>query len=81
MTWNARITRTDGTNPTQEGATAEDYAACQSCVHGGHYPPKCQVQNIANQVGTLLTCVDTMPDGHMAGGDALLKCAGYEPKD
>lgn len=74
MTWSARITRPDGTNPTQEGATAPDYSACQSCSHIG----ACNITKVGNNVASILTSVDVGCDGHMAGGEALLKCSGYE---
>lgn len=90
MTWSARITRPDGTNPTQEGGTAPDYSACQSCKHGQYDHPTegqfhkqiqpCYLPKVASNVGSLLTSVDVGADGHMAGGEALLKCSGYEPK-
>lgn len=78
MTWSARITRPDGTTPTQEGATAPDYAACQSCKHN---TGACQVAKIAHNVGPILTSIDVGCDGHMASGEALLKCNGYQPKE
>lgn len=90
MTWSARITRPDGTNPTQEGATNPDYSACQTCKHGnalvetGHPWNKqinpCNISKVAHTIGPILTSVDIGADGHMAGGEALLKCSGYEPK-
>lgn len=91
MTWSARVTRQDGTNPTQEGATAPDYSACQSCKHGqcdhetGGQPwPKirpCFIANAAGSIGGILTSIDVGADGHMASGEALLKCNGYEAKE
>ena len=88
MTWSARITRADGTNPTQEGANGPDYQACQSCRHGqndfetGRQPwPKirpCNIPNVTSGLGSILTSVDIGSDGHMACGEAILKCNGYE---
>jgi len=88
MTWSARITRMDGTTPTQEGNTVPDYQACQSCLHclndhetGNPHLPKvtpCKLPSISSIVGSLLTSVDTGADGHMASGEAILKCNGYE---
>lgn len=79
MTWSAKITRPDGTNPTREGATAPDYTACQSCAH----TEGCHVSTVGQcVVGTALTCVDVnAKTGHRAYGEAILKCAGYEPKE
>lgn len=34
MTWNARVTSPDGTNPSQINSEVEDYHACQTCRHG-----------------------------------------------
>ena len=75
MTWSARITRPDGTNPVREGATAPDYAACQSCKH---VQGQCNIAKIAHTIAPVLTSVDVGNDGHMASGEALLKCNGYE---
>lgn len=89
MTWSARITRPDGTNPIQEGNTAPDCNACQSCRHnqpipvdGQHYKQinPCYLPKVASSVGNLLTSVDVDARGHMACGEALLKCGGYEAK-
>lgn len=92
MTWSAKVTRPDGTNPTQEGATAPDYNACQSCKHGQYdhetgsktgskLIQPCYLPKVANNIGSILTSVDVDAAGHMASGEALLKCNGYEPKD
>lgn len=78
MTWSARITRPDGTNPTMEGATAPDYAACQSCRYN---TGACNISKISHTIAPVLTSVDMGSDGHMASGEALLKCNGYEPKE
>jgi hypothetical protein len=77
MTWSARITRPDGTNPTKPGVLAPDYFACQSCQH----IEACQVAKIAHNVASILTSVDVGCDGHTASGEALLKCYGYEAKE
>lgn len=88
MTWSARITRPDGTNPIQEGATAPDYQACQSCQHGqydfetdGKKIQPCYLPKASSGIGNVLTSIDTGADGHMASGEALLKCNGYQPKE
>jgi hypothetical protein len=85
------MTRADGTNPVQEGQTAPDYHACQSCKHGQHdfatdgqfykQIQPCYLPKVANSIGNILTSVDVGADGHMASGEALLKCNGYEPKE
>ena len=89
MTWNAKVTRTDGTNPTAEGASEPDYLACNSCEHGqlsvnlpsGMKTSPCGIPKVFSIVGYLLTSVDVGIDGHLAPGEAVLKCAGYEPKE
>jgi len=90
MTWSARITRPDGMNPENERGV-EDYSACMSCKHGdalvetGHAWNKqinpCNVSKVAHTLAPIMTSVDIGADGHMAGGEALLRCSGYEPKE
>ncbi len=80
MTWSARVTRPDGSVP--EGL----YCACQACTHNQQNPAlpgqaswnPCNVSKMANNVGPILTSIDVGADGHMAGGEALLKCNGFE---
>ena len=38
-----------------------------------------EYSSIGNQLGGLLTSIDVGADGHMAGGNALLQCQGFEP--
>ena len=79
MTWSLRIAKQDGTIP------GEDYYACQTCKHNEVNPElpsraqmPCNIPKIASSVSTLLTNVDVGSDGHMAAGEAILKCHGYE---
>ena len=90
MTWSARITRPDGTTPitTHKESNVPDYQACQSCMHclnnhatGNPQRPTvtpCNLPKIASTIGSLLTSIDCGADGHMAGGEAILRCHGYE---
>ena len=85
MTWSARILKADGT------VDGNNHHACQTCKHGQHDHetgntttgnPRispCYLPKVANQVGSLMTCVDVGADGHMAGGVAELKSNGFEP--
>ena len=90
MTWSVRVTLPDGTTPTKEGAAAPDYSACMSCKHGQHdhrtdsdtgYAniQPCYIPKAVNGIGNVLTSIDVGANGHMASGEALLKCNGYEP--
>ncbi len=55
-----------------------DYTACLSCEHGGKvWPPPCFINRAVGAVGNLLTSIDTGADGHMASGQADLRCNGY----
>ena len=84
MTWSARVTMPDGTVP--EGT----WSACQACKHGQYdfVTPKkeltqivpCFVPKVAQNIGSLLTAVDVGADGHMASGNAELRCNGFEQK-
>lgn len=80
MTWSARITKVDGSVP--EGK----HNACEVCLHAQKnkaLPERvwrpCNIPSIGNQLGGLLTSIDVGADGHMAGGNALLQCQGFEP--
>ena len=66
MTWTANI--------SPEGIIGDDENKCGECKHVSG----CQIIKMVHQVGALLTVVDTCSDGHIAGGTAYLKCAGYE---
>jgi len=88
MTWSVRVTRPDGTVPTKEGSQYPDYHACQSCQHGqydyatggANFPTisPCYSPKATGGIGSVLTSIDTGADGHMACGEALLKCSEYE---
>ncbi len=83
MTWSARVLKADGTLP--EGK--DIYTACQACAHSqknAALPERaswcpCNVTKMAGNVGSMLTSIDIGADGHMAGGQADLKCYGFEP--
>lgn len=49
--------------------------ACSKCKH----VTCCYIVKAGPQLGSLLTSIDQGCDGHMAGGEAVLKCHGYEP--
>lgn len=74
MTWGTQIVKADGT------PSSTNYHVCADCKHGrpdlslGRAP--CLVS--AFQMGQLLTAVDVGRDGHMASGQAILMCNGYE---
>lgn len=81
MTWSARVTKPDGS--ISEGL----YCACQACLHSqknsalpgqASWSP-CNVSKMAGNVGSILTSIDVGADGHMAGGQADLRCNGFEP--
>jgi len=79
MTWSARVTDKDGNIP--EGT----WQACQKCKHGvttlegrGYHPP-CYIPGAASGIANVLTAIDFGADNHMASGEALLKCNGFEP--
>lgn len=76
MTWSARVSRDDGSFPKTINDEAADYSACMSCKHEG----SCYVAKTSDNIAYVLTSVDTGCDGHMASGEALLKCNGYEEK-
>ena len=84
MTWSARIAKEDGTFPVNT-AGGEDYQACQTCKHGQYdedtQQTPCRLPALSSCLGSLLTSVDVGSDGHMAPGEAILKCAGYEPNE
>lgn len=74
MTWSSKITDKDGNTP--EGK----YQACEGCKHGQPWPPPCMIARAHGTiVGSSLTVIDVGVDGHMAGGEAILKCHGFEP--
>lgn len=80
MTWSAKIVKGDGTGRS-DGIYGN---VCCECKHGdsqnfGH--PICNVQAIAHTLGYMLTAIDVGSDGHMACGEAVLKCTGFEPKE
>ena len=74
MTWSARVSRADGSYPSTICEGQDDWSACQSCKHLG----PCNVDKMAVNIGPILTSIDVGSDEHMASGEALLKCNGYE---
>lgn len=84
MTWG--VTITDG-----EGRVAvKSQHVCSECKHGGDAAeglpyrnghPVCNVQAAAQTLATLLTTIGVGADSHMAGGNMILNCYGFEPKD
>lgn len=89
MTWSARISKSDGSFPKTINSEYEDYNACTSCKHGQYGWPTggdveqvvpCNIPNVSSCLGSILTSVDVGADGHMASGEAILKCNGYEEK-
>lgn len=80
MTWSIRISDKSGIFPENK------WQACEVCKHRQKNPalPRlvyspCNIPLVATHIGPLLTSVDVGADGHMAGGEALLKCFGFEP--
>ena len=79
MTWGVEIVKGDGTRPdgTFYGGT------CRACKHGGSHAGGhhvCNVSAVAQQIASLLTAIDVGADGHMAAGNAVLQCHGFEAK-
>ncbi len=83
MTWGVQIAKGDGTKSTQSSDV------CGECRHGGdgmndlpyrYGHPVCNVRAAASSIGYLLTAIDVGADSHMAAGNAVLCCHGFEPK-
>ena len=83
MTWSVTIAKGDGTKSTKS------QFVCGECKHGGdaiegqpyrNGHPICNVQAAATTLATLLTSIDVGADSHMAGGNMVLQCHGFEPK-
>ena len=77
MTWGVQIVKADGT------PSSKNYHVCTDCKHGvadlsiGRAP--CLVSVLGHwNIGALLTGVDVGRDGHMASGQAVMMCNGYE---
>lgn len=67
MTWSASV--------FVEGVEDGYSQPCRKCAHNSC----CNISSIADTIGPVLTSVDTGSDGHMASGEAVLKCNGFEP--
>lgn len=83
MTWGARIAKGDGTL-----STTSQYV-CGECKHGGlemegmpyrNGHAVCNVQGAAAQLASVLTSIDVGADSHMAAGNLVLWCNGFEQK-
>ena len=84
MTWGITIVKRDGTKSTKS------QNVCGECKHGGNAIPGqpyrnghevCNVQAAAMAIGNLLTAIDVGADSHMAAGQAVLNCFGFEQRD
>lgn len=82
--------RRKDTAPEMAIAVLQPYNVCAQCRHGGNEVPGqpyrnghsvCNVQAAAATLGQLLTVIDVGADSHMASGNAVLECNGFEPKE
>jgi len=88
MTWGVRIVSAH--HPRDHAVNSAGQFACGACKHGGADMPGqpyrsghavCGVQGVAYAVSYVLTAVDVGADSHMASGNAVLECNGFEPKE
>lgn len=87
MTWGVRIVSAH--HPRDHEVNASQFA-CRVCKHGGDEMPGqpyrnghpiCNVQGAARSLAIVLTAVDVGADSHMASGNAVLECNGFEPSE
>ena len=87
MTWGVRIV---SAHHPRDHEVNQPYNVCGQCRHGGNEVPGqpyrnghsvCNVQAAAATLGQLLTVIDVGADSHMASGNAVLECNGFEPKE
>lgn len=70
MTWSVKIV--NGTGKADD----KQYHICYRCKHDQF----CYLPKITSPLMSLITSVDTGADNHAAGGEALMKCLGFEEK-
>lgn len=80
MTWNVRIIKP---GKLAEAATTVEANACTECKHGQpdparHYNTRCHIPGASWPIANMLTSIDVGSDGHIAGGNAVLECSGFE---
>ena len=87
MTWSVRIV---SAHHPRDHELNKPWRVCSACKHGGNEMPGqpyrnghsvCNVQGAAATLGQLLTVIDVGADSHMASGNAVLECNGFEPKE
>jgi hypothetical protein len=83
MTWSVRIADKNGLFQEEHLTTAPPYNVCGQCKHQSNdwAHPVCYLPLITSGLSTLLTSIDHGSDGHMAPGEAVLKCSGFERKE
>jgi hypothetical protein len=81
MTWSVRISDKEGSFRPVDGV--DKYSVCQDCKHfsGDWAHPNCYLPLITTGLGQMLTGIDHGADGHVAPGEAIMKCSGFEQKE